>query len=70
MEMRHGLEDRRSTSKGTDASYLPQNDDFFEETFMLLDAEPDEIYTGFVESIKEVVIQTFLFSCIIVGCLF
>ena len=47
-------------SKDTDVSYLPQNDDVFEETLMLLDAEADEIDVEFAESIKEVVFQTFL----------
>ena len=49
-----------NSSKDTDVSYLPQNNDVFEETLMLLNAEADEIDIEFVESIKEVVFQTFL----------
>ena len=49
-----------NSSKDTDVSYLPQNDNAFEETLMLLDAEADEIDVEFAESIKEVVFQTFL----------
>ena len=49
-----------NSSKDTGVSYLPQNDDVFEETLMLLDAEADEIDVEFAESIKEVVFQTFL----------
>ena len=47
-----------NSSKDTDVSHLPQNDDVFEETLMLLDAEADEIDVEFAESIKEVVLQT------------
>lgn len=49
-----------NSSKDTDVSYLSQNDDVFEETLILLDAEADEIDVEFAESIKEVVFQTFL----------
>ena len=49
-----------NSSKDTDVSYFPQNDNAFEETLMLLDAEADEIDVEFAESIKEVVFQTFL----------
>ena len=49
-----------NSSKDTDVSYLQQNNDVFEETLMLLNAEADEIDIEFVESIKEVVFQTFL----------
>ena len=48
-----------NSSKDTDVSYLPQDDDVFEET-LLLDAEADEIDVEFAESMKEVVFQTFL----------
>ena len=48
-----------SSSKDTDVSYLPQNDDVFEETLMLLNAEADEIDVEFAESIKEVLFKRF-----------
>lgn len=47
------------TSEDTEVPFLVENDDFFEETLVLLDAEPDEIEAEFSESIEEVDTERF-----------